>query len=45
MGIRRYWEVPAAWRNALRGCEAPMLLTLLDEEDRALLGGMDDGRG
>ncbi len=33
-GIQRYWEVPAAWRQALRGSEAPMLLNLLDEEDR-----------
>ncbi len=42
-GIRRYWEVSPAWRSALRGSEAPMLLTLLDKEDRALLEGMYGG--
>ncbi len=44
-GIKRYWEVPPAWRQALRGSEAPMLLSLLDEEDRALLDGMYDELG
>lgn len=44
-GIRRYWEVPAAWRAALRGSEAPLLLDQLDPEDRSLVEGMYDGLG
>ena len=44
-GIKRFWEVPAAWRQALRGTEAPMVLSLLDEEDRSLLDGTYDGLG
>ncbi len=44
-GIRRFWEVPAAWGSALRGKEAPLVLDLLDPEDQALLDGMYEGLG
>ena len=44
-GIKRYWEMPPAWRSALRGTEAPMLVDHLDPENLSLLEGMDDGLG
>lgn len=44
-GIKRYWEVPAASRSALRGTEAPMLVDHLDPEDLSLLEGTYEGLG
>lgn len=44
-GIKRYWEVPAVWRSALRGTEGPMLVDHLDPEDLSLLEGMYEGLG
>ncbi len=44
-GIKRYWEVPAAWHEALRGADGPMLLDQLDPEDASLLEGMYEGPG
>jgi hypothetical protein len=44
-GIKRYWEMSTAWRMALRGSEAPMLVDHLDPEDLSLLEGVYEGLG